>query len=237
MRAGAFAEYECFGASTMFRFRLGKRNFQAHVAFGSQASDETQDRALAILTSVAVAEQPGFLLAQRNHGRPAALLAKFEGRDRQTVGFWDLHSDTAHYLGFQFGHWAVLVYDYVGAGAMTEAERASWSASFSGRETDEGFLLLEGSGPLRLARAGEHAGPQLTFAEGDPTRDFILFPGRCMPHRDQNRRVDAKLVQWSGGFADWCLSKSLRIHASGRDEFVGALIRGLKVRDVVLARR
>ena len=50
-------------------------------------------------------------------------------------------------LGLRFGRWVVLVYDYEAAGAMTDAERASWAATFSGRETDGGFLLLEGSGP------------------------------------------------------------------------------------------
>jgi hypothetical protein len=119
---------------------------------------------------------------------------------------------------------------------MTGAERVSWAASFSGRETEDGFLLLEGSGPLRLARAGESAGPQLTFSEGKPIRDLTLYPSRCRPHRDQTRLIDGKLVQWSGGFADWCLSDSMRIQASGSREFIGALIRELDVRNVTIAK-
>lgn len=308
MRDGEFAEYECFGASSMFRFRVGDRGFQAHVAVGSDASNETQERALAVLASLTVDEHPKLVpptyseadrvilpvtfpdgttaelvytleldlaalgafpygsgtlrgrsttvgrsdtvardfwirhgdvedvLALRNDNKTPMLLATYGGSDGQDVGFWDLRTDdTAHYLGFQFGRWAVLVYDYVGVGAMTDAERSSWAASFSGRETDEGFLVLEGSGPLRLAKAREHAGPQLAFAEGNPTRHLTLFPGTCTPHRDQTRVVDGQLVQWSGGFADWCLSESMRIHASGDQAFVGPLIRGLDVRDVVLA--
>lgn len=176
------------------------------------------------------------VLAQRNGGAVPALLAQYEGADGQTVGLWNLRTnDTAHYLGFQFGRWAVLVYDYVGAGAMTDAERASWAANFSGRETDDGFLLLESSGPLRLARVGEHAGPELTFAAGNPNRALILFPGECRPHSDQTRLVGGKLVSWNGGFANWCLSDSMRIHAEGRREFVGALIRELEVRNVTIA--
>lgn len=105
------------------------------------------------------------LLEVWNEGTPPRLLAHYEGVDGQAVGLWDFgRDDTAHKLGFQFGRWAVLVYDYEAAGAMTDAERASWAVSFSGQETDDGFLLLEGTGPLRLARAGEHAGPELTFS-------------------------------------------------------------------------
>jgi len=58
---GELAEYECFGRSTMFRFRVGERDFQAHVALGSEAGDETRDRALAILESLAVQEPEPFV--------------------------------------------------------------------------------------------------------------------------------------------------------------------------------
>lgn len=172
-----------------------------------------------------------------NEGRPPRLLAQYEGVDAQAVGLWDLGwDDTAHKLGFQFGRWTVLVYDYVAAGAMSDAERASWAASFSGRETADGFLLLEASGPLRLARVGEHAGPELTFSAAEPTRNLILNPGECRPHRDQTLRIDGKLVQWNGGFADWCLSDSMGIHAEGSRDFIGALIRELEVRNVTIAK-
>ena len=118
---------------------------------------------------------------------------------------------------------------------MTDAERGSWAANFIGRETPDGFLLLEASGPLRLARAGEGAGPQLTFSAANPARSLGLHPGECSPHRDQTRVVDGKLVEWCHGFADWCLSDSMRIHATGGDEFIGALIRELAVRNVIIA--
>jgi hypothetical protein len=60
----------------------------------------------------------------------------------------------------------------------------------------------------------------------------MLYPGSCRPHRGQTRVVHGKLVQWSDRFADWCLSDSMRIHASGPDQFVGALIKDLGVRQV-----
>ncbi len=172
-----------------------------------------------------------------NRGRQPVLLAQYEGADGQTVGFWDLRSKRVpDFFGFQFGRWAVLVYDYAAdtGAAMTDAERASWAASFSGHETTDGFLLLEGAGPLQLAGAGEHAGPELLFGSVG-ARSFELFPGRCRPHRDQTRVVDGKPVEWSQQFADWCLSDSMRVHATGRDGFIGALIKHLAVRDVTVA--
>jgi hypothetical protein len=181
------------------------------------------------------------VLASLNGGTPPRLLAQYEGVDGQTVGFWDIQSDQdADYLGFQFARWAVLVYDYAATSAspgaaMTDAERASWAANFSGEETADGFLLLEGAGPLRLARAGEHAGPQLSFGTVEPARSFTLYPGECRPHRDQKRLVHGKLVDWSTGFADWCLSESMRAHATGSDSFIADLIRDLEVREVTLA--
>lgn len=305
MQQGEFAEYECFGASTMFRFRLGRRDLQAHVAFGEEADEDAQQQALAVLADLELTGQaqvdfrprtrregadvvlpltfpdgttaelvypPNLgltsldvfpygsgrlqgkspiagrgdvvgrdfwirrggveeLLQRRNRGRRPELLAEYEGVGGATVGFWDLDAGGTRKLGFQFGRWAVLVYDYIGAGAMTDAERASWAASFSGNETADGFLVLEASGPLRLARASEHAGPQLTFAAVDPRRELTLYPGPCRPHRDQSQVVAGKRVAWSGGFAAWCLSESMRIHAGGSRAFVGALIRDLAVRE------
>jgi hypothetical protein len=129
----------------------------------------------------------------------------------QPAGLWNLPRPEPNYLGFQFGRWAVLVYDYPADGesggtAMTDHERAAWSASFSGRETSDGFLLLRGSGPLRLARAGETAGPQLSFGSVGEPPWFALYPGACEPHRDQTQLVHGKLVAWTPGFANWCLS-------------------------------
>jgi hypothetical protein len=175
------------------------------------------------------------VMTARDGGRPPRLLAEYEGAHGQRVGFWDVRwSGNVHYLAFQFGNWAVLVYDYVGAGAMTDAEREKYAASFRGRETEDGWLVLEGTGELRLARAGQHAGPQLLFSKG-PARGFQLFPGRCRPHRGQDRIVGGTRVQWSDGFADWCLSDSMRIHAVGKRDFVASLIHALEIRRVAIA--
>jgi hypothetical protein len=172
--------------------------------------------------------------------QPPSLHARYRGVEGQSVGFWDLPHPEPNYLAYQFGRWAVLVYDYPADGdsagaAMTEAERAAWSASFSGHETSDGFLRLEGSGPLRLARAWEHAGPQLAFGTLSGRRWFSLYAGSCKPTRDQNRLVHRRRVSWTRGFANWCLSDSMRIHARGRGPIIEALIRWLRVRNVTPA--
>lgn len=54
LAAGEFANYECFGTNTMFRFRLGGRALQSHVALGRDADVPLRRKALAILDSLTV---------------------------------------------------------------------------------------------------------------------------------------------------------------------------------------
>ncbi len=77
-----------------------------------------------------------------------------------------------------------------------EGDADGWAAGLRGRETDDGFLVLEGSGGLRLAAAGEHAGPHLML--GAMSAEFILLmPGWCDAKTDRPTRSD--------GFGSWCL--------------------------------
>jgi hypothetical protein len=55
---GELAEYECFGRSSMFRFRVGRRDVQAHLAFGDETGDDAHQQALSILTSIELTERP-----------------------------------------------------------------------------------------------------------------------------------------------------------------------------------
>lgn len=170
------------------------------------------------------------VLVVLNGGKPR-LLGEYEGAGGQTIGFWDIASDGPH-LGFQFDRWAVLVYDYTDGAAMTDAERASWAASFSGRETTDGFLLLKGSGPLRLARAGDHAGPELRFGDS-PEHGLSLFPGKCAHFQNMHDAVAGiRRVDRSPGFASWCLSPSMAVHAGGSDAFINALLRDLEIGNI-----
>jgi hypothetical protein len=160
-------------------------------------------------------------------------LGNYTGADGRQVGFWDSGpGESSNYLGFQFGSWAVFVYDYPpefdgGAASMTDAERASWARSFWGRETAAGFLRLDGVGPLRLAVAGEHAGPQLAF--GGMAGPLTLTSGRCRRTFDHDRRMHGRWVSWDRRYASWCASRSMRADARGSRRFMRAVIRSLVV--------
>jgi hypothetical protein len=117
-------------------------------------------------------------------------------------------------LVFAFGRWRLEVYDYAAGdpAAMTDEERRSFQRSLSGHETDDGFLVLEASPPLRLAAAGEHAGPQLELGppSAPPWLTLSLHP--CGPRAEST----------SPGFASWCLSEDVVVHATGDRRFVAA---------------
>ena len=170
------------------------------------------------------------------HGTVADVMAGLNGTRLRTypsgASYWATRGGHARrYLAFQFGQWAVLVYDYPrGSAAMTPAQRAAWARSLRGRETRRGFLRLIGRGRLRLAEAGEHAGPELSFGSPGGRRWVALYPGRCRPIPDADRRVGGKRVSWDGRFASWCVSRDLRAHARGRRRFVFRLVRGLEAR-------
>ena len=53
---GQLADFECFGRSYAFRFILGGKALQAHVALGDAADPQTRAAALALLNS---ARSPG----------------------------------------------------------------------------------------------------------------------------------------------------------------------------------
>jgi hypothetical protein len=125
-------------------------------------------------------------------------------------------------LRFEFGRWTVEVYDYVAgtAAAMTADERRTFQASLHGRETADGFLVLEATPPLTLARAGEHAGPALEFGMSRDAPWLLLFLNPCGPKAESTSR----------GFASWCLSDSVIAHAYGGRRFIAAAIAGIELR-------
>jgi hypothetical protein len=162
----------------------------------------------------------------------ARLRTTFPGAGGATVGLWETPRDTHHhrlYLAFQFDRWTVLVYDYPrGAAAMTRGQRTTWARNMSGRETAAGFLRLSSDPPLGLARAGEHAGPQLSF--GGYAGPLTLHPGRCRRTFDHDRRMYGRWVSWNRGYANWCVSRSMRADARGSRRWMRSLIRSLEVR-------
>jgi hypothetical protein len=164
----------------------------------------------------------------------ATLLKTYPGAGGETVGLWATPRDEPHHrlhLAFQFGRWTVLVYDYPsefdgGGASMSDAERAEWARSMSGRAT-AGLLRLEAGGRLRLARSGERAGPQLAFGGlGGP---LTLIPGPCRRTRDHDHRIDGRWVSWNRSFASWCVSPTMRADVHGSRRWMRSLIRHIDV--------
>ena len=167
-----------------------------------------------------------------------------DGREG-SVGFW--RTPDSDYLAFQFGSWTVLVYDYQEPGArMSEEQRSLWATHLHGRETAGGWLILEAEPPLILARAGEHAGPQLQFViPGKEFKEVLLFAGACTPIRagEGFEEADVEFVdgvavarttdvhgEW---YALWCdPSVPIRVDVyGGKDEtLIDTVVAGLEIR-------
>jgi hypothetical protein len=169
----------------------------------------------------------------------AELLAEYEDGHGDTVGFWRLPPDGL-YLAFQFGSWTVLVYDYAEEGAqMSDEDRALWATNFHGGDAKDGFLLLEAERPLRLAQAGEHAGPELgLWARNGDFRALSLYAGKCTPYGDE--MVNGLVVdRESDDFAAWCVpdaTMSVHVTQEAGDSFIDDVLRGLEVRNVRVAK-
>jgi len=175
----------------------------------------------------------------------AELLAEYDKGHGSTVGFWRLPPDGV-YLAFQFGSWTVLVYDYAEEGAqMTDQDRALWATNFHGRDADDGFLLLEADPPLRLAQAGEQAGPELQFwSRAGGFSGVLLFAGECTPYHegeggfDDIEMVNGLAVSRDDEFADWCVPKAsmtVHVYQDPGDTFIDDMLDGLQIRNVDLA--
>jgi hypothetical protein len=168
----------------------------------------------------------------------AELLAEYEDGHGGTVGFWRLPPDGL-YLAFQFGSWTVLVYDYAEEGAqMSDEDRALWATNFHGGDAEDGFLLLEAERPLRLARAGEHAGPELgLWSRNGDFRALSLYAGECTSYGDE--MVNGVVVdRESDDFAAWCVPDApMTVHVTQEagDTFIDDVLRGLEVRNVRVA--
>jgi hypothetical protein len=124
-------------------------------------------------------------------------------------------------LRFEFGRWTVEVYDYPsGPAAMTDAERRTFQASLHGRETADGFLILDATPPLTLAQANETAGPALEFGHTRDSPWLRLALVKCGPNAEST----------SPDFASWCLSDSVVAHAYGGRRFLAAAAEGIELR-------
>ncbi|WP_113705558.1 hypothetical protein [Nonomuraea lactucae] len=130
-------------------------------------------------------------------------------------------------LLFAFGPWRLALYDR--QEGLTFEQRMAVAEHLRGRVTKDGYLVLSGGGPVRLARPGEDAngdpvGPQLWF--GGVVGDMVAFipaPGcdkatRVPPNFDRpGRPVEATC---RGG---------VQIAASGSAEFVQRAVEKIRI--------
>ena len=108
-------------------------------------------------------------------------LETYEGHDGQPVQVWKPAPRTylCPNLVYQFGDW------YVGVrtcqGELSGSEKADWARSLIGRQTEDGFLVLNAVSPLVLQRTGGHEGPELMLFGDGARHPMIEFePGRVI---------------------------------------------------------
>ena len=181
-------------------------------------------------------------------------LASYEGRGESTVEEWTPPSNAfggllgaeCPILVFRFGDWFVGVrtcYD-----DLSSEEKAQWARLLIGRQTPDGFLVLDAESPLAIAEMGEGEGPDLWLQGADRGSPFItLRPGPCTldePAKNQELRVmpdgqEVLIARIAGEvptwYANWC-EEGMYVGVDSRDrEYVEAAAEGLRIRNVNLA--
>lgn len=152
------------------------------------------------------------------------------------VGAQGHDPDVDRWLIFSFGPWKVLVHDR--KGSMTRDQLSAWARLLRGEKSSDGFLRLSADAPLRLAKAGEHAGPELLFSN---RRKIIrFFVGECQPHPTEDGKLhglggeSGPKTDWAGGrcFADQTMRMNVQ---TGYKQFARQVMDRVEVRNVQLA--
>jgi hypothetical protein len=171
-------------------------------------------------------------------------LASYEGRSGATVEEWAPPPRTfgCPNLVFRFGDWFVGVRTC--QDELSPEEKAEWARLLVGRQTQDGFLLLEAIPPLTIAQAGEHEGPQFWLQGPERGSPFItLTPGPCRapdePAATEEIRVmpDGQRASFARigkiWYADWCEDGAMRIGVESPDrDYVEAAAEGIRVKDI-----
>ena len=179
-------------------------------------------------------------------------LETYEGPNGSPVEVWnpvpDMPAECPN-LVFRFGDWFVGVRTC--QDDLSDAEKKSWARLLMGEVTNEGFLVLSATAPLKLQETGGHEGPELILGEGHANW-IELEPGECDPGRlpddgDVRTMGDGTRVSFSriGGdeskikhnwFAQWCEDGLIEVQVSeAYENFALAAADGFRIRDIVLA--
>lgn len=164
------------------------------------------------------------------------LVTTLESRDGAPVHLWtDPYADDKRvvgglgsYLVFKYGRWDVAIRVSLVASEINREEFAQWARNLNGRVTDDGFLVLRPTPPLRLAASDTPGTNWLEFGSPDLPH-LIAAPDRSCtltsPGYDFSGRMEAVEICQDG----------IEIHAYGSKEFVRGVGEGLELRNVNLA--
>jgi streptogramin lyase len=180
----------------------------------------------------------------------AAILYAYHGTDRflhgegtpeatypsatgEPVELWEPPSNVAYpqaWLVFSFGSWRVGV--PVQGSCRDDDVLATWARSVTGRETQDGFLVLDTKSPVRTYEPGDPDAPGLIFEDG--RFQVQVFATACTPFDDGDvQRIGGKDVHRTEGVAQWCLSEdSILVRIEGDDALIDPLIRDIGIRSV-----
>jgi streptogramin lyase len=179
-------------------------------------------------------------------------LASYEGHGGSTVEEWMPHADAFPFitdcsvLVFQFGDW------FVGARTcddqLSSEEKADWARLLVGRQTEDGFLVLDADPPLTIARLGEPEGPDLWLVGPQSSPFITLRPGPCRlsePAKSQELQVmpdgqEVLIARLAGQVetweANWCEDGAMYVGVQSPDRaYVEAAAEGLRIRNINLA--
>jgi hypothetical protein len=123
------------------------------------------------------------------------------------------------YLVFEIGEWRLGVW-----ASMTDDQLAVWAEHLSSHISTDGFPVLSGTDPLRLAGAGE-GGPFLSLDFGSPASERQLSLQLRGCETPQTSDTDDLTVVCK---PEWSMSVS----ASGDDEFEQAVTQAIEIRNV-----
>ena len=156
------------------------------------------------------------------------LLDQYPDGNGQSVGLWRPLSDEVDYLGFQFGNWTVLVYDYRSELQMSDEHRSLWATNFHGEETASGFLRLSADRPLELVYAGDYPDPLRMTMRGEDG-EVRLVPGPCVPGTIEPAANAVAFLGWCAESAD------MMVKVYGPPEFQQPVAAGLSISVVAIA--
>jgi hypothetical protein len=174
---------------------------------------------------------PGLLKGDRPVGR-------YQTTKGRPIQLWQavenpgVLSGYRYWLQYRIGAWTVL------AGAADRAMVAEVARNLDGRQSGDGFVVIQVGGPFALSRQyGEGRGPQLAIGDHSPLPEAILAhrwrlielsPARGSCHEEGV----------SGDHGTKCLGSpgaGIFANISGDPSWVKAVVRGLQARNVRLA--